>query len=81
MLIDFCTATIEIHMGDSHFVHPKDERIKLILEKIDQWMKLPDCESRKSAAEIWLFFIEYLKIDPKTEQRPLIKIMPLFLLA
>ena len=53
-------------MGDSFFVHQKDERIKLILQKLDQWMKLPDSESRQSAAKIWLFFIEHLKTDPNT---------------
>ena len=58
MLIDFWTVIIKIHMEDSLFVHPKDERIKLILQKIDQWMKLPDLESKQSATEIWLFFID-----------------------
>ena len=30
MLIDFWTAVVKIHMADSLFVHPEDERIKLI---------------------------------------------------
>ena len=38
MLIDFWTIVIKIHMADSLFVHLEDERIKLVLQKIDQWM-------------------------------------------
>ena len=81
MLIDFWIAVLKIHMGDSPFVHPKDEIIKLILQKDDQWMNLLERESKQIATKIWLFFIEHSKTNSNTVQRPLIKLMPLFLPA